>query len=148
MILQLLLSYMINILHNPVEPEAEPSRLSLRGLCLFNIRMPYVAWETRLYSSFNGAFSRHWLTWFLRPAVLFIKQNRRKRMHLLHKFNSLWKMFKLFFFINWCGALHIDYGDINSYTRNEKVLPLHIILFLERDLLNVQCNLSNVQLCM
>lgn len=44
--------------------------------------------------------------------------------------------------------LHIDFGDINLYTRNEEDLPLHLILFLERDLLNVQCNLSNVQLCM
>lgn len=44
--------------------------------------------------------------------------------------------------------LYIDLVDINLCTRNEEDLTLHLILFLERDLLNVQCNLSNVQLCM
>ena len=43
--------------------------------------------------------------------------------------------------------LHIDFEDTNLYTRNEEDLLFHLLLFLERDLLNVQCNLSNVQLC-
>lgn len=44
--------------------------------------------------------------------------------------------------------LDADFRDTNLCTRSEEDLPLHLILFPERDLLNVQCNLSNVQLRM
>lgn len=84
--------------------------------CLSKIRMPHAAWETRLYSSFSGAFSRHQLTWFLGPAVLFIKQNSRKRVHLLYKLDSLQRMFIFVFHkLAWSASFTLI-SDILIYT--------------------------------